>query len=63
MGGSSEPYFSEGKQTGNNGYLFNESPPPPGESRKWESWEAPWCGGFGHRGRNACALNCMPAAV
>lgn len=43
MGGASEPFFSEGKQTGVNGNLFNETPPPPGQSRKWESWEAPWC--------------------
>ena len=25
-----------------NGRLFNETPPPPGQSRKWEDWEAPW---------------------
>lgn len=24
------------------GNIFGESPPPPGQSRKWESWEAPW---------------------
>ncbi|KAK8926023.1 hypothetical protein KSP39_PZI017994 [Platanthera zijinensis] len=23
------------------GYLFNRSPLPPGESRKWEDWELP----------------------
>ncbi|KAG0459392.1 hypothetical protein HPP92_022520 [Vanilla planifolia] len=23
------------------GYLFNRTPPPPGESRKWEDWELP----------------------
>lgn len=43
MGGAAEPFFSEGKQTARNGFLFNETPPPPGQSRKWESWEAPWC--------------------
>ena len=25
-----------------NGRLFNETPPPPGQRRKWEDWEAPW---------------------
>lgn len=24
------------------GYLFGETPPPPGQKRKLESWEAPW---------------------
>ena len=24
------------------GYIFGETPPPPGQSRKWESWEATW---------------------
>ncbi|KAH7280261.1 hypothetical protein KP509_37G058100 [Ceratopteris richardii] len=24
------------------GYLFNETPPPPGHSRKWEDWELPY---------------------
>ncbi|KAI5055226.1 hypothetical protein GOP47_0030371 [Adiantum capillus-veneris] len=23
------------------GYLFNETPPPPGQKRKWEDWELP----------------------
>ncbi|XP_021894056.1 uncharacterized protein LOC110811791 [Carica papaya] len=23
------------------GYLFNRTPPPPGQSRKWEDWELP----------------------
>lgn len=35
-------YFTEGTQTGRNGYLFGETPPPPGKSRVWEDWEAPW---------------------
>jgi len=42
-GGHPGGYWSEGTQTGRNGYLFGESPPPPGQSRKWESWEAIWC--------------------
>eukprot|EP00250_Pteridium_aquilinum_P002794 c13017_g1_i1 orf=125-511(+) len=24
------------------GVLFNETPPPPGHSRKWEDWELPY---------------------
>ena len=36
------PFWSDGKQTGHNGYLFNETPPPPGESRVMEGWEMPW---------------------
>ena len=36
-------FFSEGTQEKPDGILFGETPPPPGESRKWESWEAPWC--------------------
>ena len=39
---SSEPFWSEGKQTGQNGLLFNESPPPAGQSRVMETWELPW---------------------
>jgi len=35
-------YFAEGTQTGRNGYLFGETPPPAGKSRVWEDWEAPW---------------------
>ena len=42
-GGHPGGYFGEGTQTGRNGYLFGESPVPPGQSRKWESWEAIWC--------------------
>jgi len=38
---AAEPFLSPGKnQPG--GYLFNETPPPPGEKRKLESWELPW---------------------
>jgi hypothetical protein len=32
-------FWSEGTQSGRNGYPFGESPPPAGEARKWESWE------------------------
>ena len=37
-------YFAEGVQGEGhvNGRLFNETPPPKGQSRKWEDWEAPW---------------------
>jgi hypothetical protein len=41
-GGDSWPggsFWSEGTQTGRNGYAFGETPPPPGQNRKWESWE------------------------
>jgi len=30
----------------NNGFLFGEIPPPPGQSRKWEDWEGLWYGGM-----------------
>ncbi|GLT88260.1 hypothetical protein SLE2022_062940 [Rubroshorea leprosula] len=32
---------SPGHQEQPNGYLFNRTPPPPGQSRKWEDWELP----------------------
>ena len=36
-------YFADGVRGGHvNGRLFNETPPPPGQRRKWEDWEAPW---------------------
>ena len=37
-------YFADGVQGEGhvNGRLFNETPPPPGQRRKWEDWEAPW---------------------
>lgn len=41
-GGWPGGFWSEGTQTGRNGYLFGESPPPPGQNRKWETWELPW---------------------
>ncbi|XP_038973442.1 uncharacterized protein LOC120105229 [Phoenix dactylifera] len=34
-------WTSPGTQERPNGYLFNRTPPPPGESRKWEDWELP----------------------
>ena len=42
-------FWAEGAQPEGhvNGRLFNETPPPPGQSRKWESWEAPWYLAFG----------------
>lgn len=30
-----------GHQEQLNGYFLNRTPPPPGESRKWEDWELP----------------------
>jgi hypothetical protein len=36
-----ESFFSSGKRDPE-GYLFNETPPPPGEKRRLESWELPW---------------------
>ena len=34
-------WFSPGDRDAG-GYLFNETPPPPGQSRKWEDWELPY---------------------
>ncbi|KAG1327258.1 hypothetical protein COCNU_01G011920 [Cocos nucifera] len=34
-------WTSPGTQERPNGYPFNRTPPPPGESRKWEDWELP----------------------
>lgn len=34
-------FWSQGKQEVLPGKLFGETPPPPGQSRKWESWELP----------------------
>lgn len=39
-GGGGGNFFSEGKNEPG-GYLFGEVN-PPGQPRKWESWEAPW---------------------
>ncbi|KAL3138765.1 hypothetical protein ABBQ32_005610 [Trebouxia sp. C0010 RCD-2024] len=41
-GHSEGGFFAQGAQEGKNGLLFGETPPPPGEKRKWESWEGPW---------------------
>lgn len=35
-------WSTPGHQEKPNGYLFNRTPPPPGESRKWEDWELPF---------------------
>ena len=42
-------YFADGVQGEGhvNGRLFNETPPPPGQSRKWKDWELPWYLGMG----------------
>ncbi|XP_059646353.1 uncharacterized protein LOC132292523 [Cornus florida] len=42
-GGGDGPsqWTSPGHQERPNGYLFNRTPPPPGQSRKWEDWELP----------------------
>lgn len=41
-GGPPGGFFGEGTKEKSHGLLFGETPPPPGQSRKWESWEAPW---------------------
>ena len=43
-GGDQYPggWFSEGTQEKPDGLLFGETPPLPGQARKWESWELPW---------------------
>lgn len=40
-GGHKEKFWSQGTNEPG-GLLFGETPPPPGQSRKWESWEMPW---------------------
>jgi hypothetical protein len=40
-GGGGGGWFSPGDRDPG-GYLFNETPPPPGQSRKWEDWELPY---------------------
>ncbi|EFN55973.1 hypothetical protein CHLNCDRAFT_145304 [Chlorella variabilis] len=44
--GGGGSFFAEGKSEPG-GNLFGETPPPPGQSRKWESWEGPWYATFG----------------
>ncbi|CAD7696081.1 unnamed protein product [Ostreobium quekettii] len=46
-GGFPGGFWADGQQTGRNGVLFGETPPPPGQQRKWESWEATWYLTFG----------------
>jgi hypothetical protein len=41
-GGHGGSWFAPGTQEGPNGVLFGETPPPPGQKRKWEDWEAPY---------------------
>lgn len=40
-------FWSEGTQTGRNGFLFGELPPAPGQSRKLLWWEPWWYIGYG----------------
>jgi len=40
-------FWSEGTQTGRNGFLFGEIPPAAGQSRKWQWWEPIWYAGYG----------------
>ncbi len=35
-------FWSEGTQTGHNGFLFGEVPPPPGKARVIQWWEPIW---------------------
>mmetsp|Transcript_34741 Transcript_34741/g.109717 ORF Transcript_34741/g.109717 Transcript_34741/m.109717 type:complete len:103 (-) Transcript_34741:270-578(-) len=41
-GGNKGSFWDDGKQVGRNGYFLNETPPAPGQARKWESWEMPY---------------------
>ncbi|XP_074306963.1 uncharacterized protein LOC141642158 [Silene latifolia] len=40
-GAGSDRWSSPGHQDRPNGYFLNRTPPPPGQSRKWEDWELP----------------------
>ncbi|XP_057427306.1 uncharacterized protein LOC130720651 [Lotus japonicus] len=40
-GSSSSRWTSAGHEEHPKGLPFNRTPPPPGESRKWEDWELP----------------------
>ncbi|KAL0404955.1 UNVERIFIED_CONTAM: hypothetical protein Sradi_2136300 [Sesamum radiatum] len=42
-GGGDGPsrWTSPGHEERPKGFAFNRTPPPPGESRKWEDWELP----------------------
>ncbi|CAN1183549.1 hypothetical protein LINPERPRIM_LOCUS41655 [Linum perenne] len=35
------PWVTPGHEERPKGYLFSRTPPPPGQSRKWEDWELP----------------------
>ena len=41
--GPEPSWWAAGTQKEGTGVLFGETPPPPGQSRVWEDWEAPWC--------------------
>ncbi|QDZ23971.1 hypothetical protein HOP50_12g65100 [Chloropicon primus] len=41
-GGPPGGFWSEGTKAKSDGLLFGETPPAPGKTRKWETWEAPW---------------------
>ncbi|KAI4300741.1 hypothetical protein L6164_034081 [Bauhinia variegata] len=40
-GGGPSRWTSPGHEERPKGYLFNRTPTPPGQSRKWEDWELP----------------------
>ncbi|KAH6775430.1 ESSS subunit of NADH:ubiquinone oxidoreductase protein [Perilla frutescens var. hirtella] len=42
-GGGDGPsrWFSPGHEDRPKGFVFNQTPPPAGHSRKWEDWELP----------------------
>ncbi|EPS74450.1 hypothetical protein M569_00309, partial [Genlisea aurea] len=40
VGGQSR-WTTAGHEEHPKGFAFNRTPPPPGESRKWEDWELP----------------------
>ncbi|CAL1385035.1 unnamed protein product [Linum trigynum] len=39
--GGASGWTTPGHEERPKGYLFNRTPPPPGQSRKWEDWELP----------------------
>lgn len=43
-GGGDGPsrWVSPGHEDRPKGFAFNRTPPPPGQSRKWEDWELPF---------------------
>ncbi|CAN1745073.1 Putative pentatricopeptide repeat-containing protein At3g13770, mitochondrial [Linum perenne] len=40
-GSGPNPFTVAGHEERPKGYLFSRTPPPPGQSRKWEDWELP----------------------